>query len=245
MRMFLVIVFALLGANSGVAQSEQPQVSGGHFVVGARDTVRTNLWLFEALMHEVAEVVVDKLPATSTTVGIIEETQSDQSAMFLNILYTALKKDGRESFLPRESDSGGNPQTVVETEYEQNGNTFAVRNSEPELELAYKVTNVKLEYPDDERRFAIWRQWVSRHVSVSILVTVIDNDTGRILVRETITRSYRDQILDEHFRAVDSDQYSFTSSETPEGNWWNRRLEQFVVLSTLTGLVAVYFSNTN
>ena len=84
---------------------------------------------------------------------------------------------------------------------------------------------------------------MDRDLSVSADIEVVEVNTGRLLFNDLVTRRYSDRIGSGDFSAVNSSLYSFTNAEISEGSW-HRRLEEIVVLGTLTGMVAVYFANT-
>jgi hypothetical protein len=112
-----------------------------------------------------------------------------------------------------------------------------------DYELRYQIEDIRLAYPETGRRFGIWREWVSRDLVLSAYITVLEPASGRLLLSDRLERTFRDRVPNASFAAVRSDLYPFTDATLQESSW-RRRLEQLVVLGTLTGLVAIYFANT-
>jgi hypothetical protein len=84
---------------------------------------------------------------------------------------------------------------------------------------------------------------VDRDLSASADIQIIEADTGRLVFDDLVVRQFSDRIGADDFSAINSEIYSFTTAE-PSESGWHRRLEEIVVVGTLTGMVAVYFANT-
>ena len=236
----IVVVLAVLGSAVAQAQSDPDPGSAQLPAMSAPDTLRTNLWLCEALMTAIVDEVATEMPSAPLRVRLAPEGDDDASELFTTMLATGLARRGYELFLPLDP--------VAETQPDSNGTDVVepppvVPDGEPTHQLSYRVNNLQLDFPADARRFGIWRQWVSRRVTVGAVVSLTDIVTGRLLVRRSLERSYQDRVADGNFEHINSNHYEFTRGEAPTGGWWHRRLEEFVVLGTLTGLVAVYFAN--
>ena len=188
----------------------------------APDTVRTNIWLTEALMGEIASRSTRVLPPAPGAVRL-ERTGNSQADELLNeAMARVLGGQGYDLFLAGDDDS---------------------RQAAVDHVVSFQVVGVELTYPDVGRTLGIWRQWVARELSVTAMVEISAADSGRLLFSDRLTRTYTDRVPDGDFDRVDSDLYGFTTAQTAESGW-QRRMEEIVVLGTLAGLVAVYFANT-
>jgi len=201
------------------------------------DTVRTNLWLTEALMADVVTAVMRVLPESPRAILVEARADSPEDELFGAQATRQLMAAGYMVRVP-----------VAEDAATADGDTAAAgeETATPAAGLAFsfRVTEVALTYPEVGRTLGVWRQWVDRELSVSILVGVEDRATGRVLLNERVTRSYNDRVPSGDFDDVNSGMYEFTSSETSESAW-QRRMEEIVVLGALAGLVAIYFANTS
>ncbi len=188
----------------------------------ASDTVRTNLWLTEALMAEVAEAAASVLPPAPAAVRLASMRDDPRDDIFQAVAARVLADRGYDIYVSV-SDSA--------------------RLAAVDYVFAYSVQNIDLAYPDVGRTLGIWRRWVAREMTVSVLVEVSEEASGRLLLNERIARKFGDRFDSGDFAAVDTDEYEFTTAETEESGW-KSRAEEIVVLSTLAGLVAIYFANT-
>jgi hypothetical protein len=276
---FLVAPGAL-GAEA-VADAGGPSLT----VLAPSDTVRTNLWLAQALMREIVEKAATSLPPAPCAVALRPLDPSPAGEIFTTVAARVLGTAGYELYLAEPTadtpQTGGTSAAEAEPEdhlleYEPPemagpGAAAAAQQATeqdaseetdsplaegvpaveltsaptdvPVYELQYRMEDVQLAYPESGRRFGIWRQWVARQMHVATIVTIVEQRSGRLLLSERLKRSYRDRVPSGLLAAVRSDVYPFTDAELGESTW-RRRLEQFVVLGTLTGLVAVYFANT-
>ncbi len=117
------------------------------------------------------------------------------------------------------------------------------RQAAADVDFAYSVQGVQLSYPDAGRTLGLWRRWVERNLSVTVLAQVTEAATGRLLLDQRLVRVFNDRVPDNDFAAVDSKLYEFTSATTGESAW-RRRFETIIVLGALAGLVSIYFANT-
>ena len=217
------------------------------------DTVRTNLWLFEALMTDVIATVSRYLPPPPAEVELVPLGDTEAEELMLTVASRLLAERGYQLYGPflaeatepafqedsaSQDDGGASP--AVGDDY---GATTAGAGQGIRYRLSYRVVDIDLSYPDTGRRMGIWRQWVERELELTVAVELSEVASGRLLANERVTRRFGDRVPDDDFKAVDSDVYPFTTAETGESGW-RRRLEEIVVLGTLAGLVAVYFANT-
>jgi len=193
------------------------------------DSLPTNLWLAEALMAEIVTDAAGYLPAPPQTVALQLTGATPGEVLFGTVATDVLRTLGYELYLTDDSE------------------TAAAESSESDPVAAYgfqvKLGQLDLAYPEAGKRFGIWRQWVARQMALSAVITIVEHESGRLLLNDQFPRSYRDRIPNGELDSVGSDGYSFTVAEVPASGW-GRRLEEVVVLGTLTGLVAIYFANT-
>jgi hypothetical protein len=200
---------------------------------GIRDTVRTNIWLTEALLAEIASRTARVLPPPPAAVRLVntgptkkgsgsEVSLEDDQLMFNEAMVRVLGGLGYSLFASEEDEA---------------------REGAVDYVITYQVVRVKLDYPDVGRTLGIWRQWIARELEITAQVEVKEADSGRILLADRITRSFSDRVGSGDLVHVDSNLYPFTTAEVGESGW-RSRLEEMVVLGTLAGLVAVYFANT-
>lgn len=188
----------------------------------APDTVRTNMWLTEALMGEIVSSSVQALPAEPADVLLVNQGGRDMDDIFGGVAAGILSELGHRTYVVA-GDS-----TVL----------FPV-----DFIFEYKVVGIELSYPEVGRTLGIWQRWVARDVSVTASVNVSETDSGRLLFKDIVTRRFSDRVDNDDFDDVESQLYEFTTAET-SGSGWQNRMEEIVVLGTLVGLIAVYFSNT-
>ncbi len=222
-----------LGQGDDAGYDEEPTVSFLESKArslpaeGAVDTVRTNVWLTEALLAEIVSRTARVLPPTPAALRLINTASSgsgdaDEQLMFNEAMVRVLGGLGYTLFMAGEDD---------------------FRQAAVDYLIQYQVVSVDLEYPDVGRTLGIWRQWIARELSVTAQVEVLEADSGRVLLSDRITRSFSDRVPDGDLEHVDSPIYEFSTAEVGESGW-KKRLEEMVVLGTLAGLVAVYFANT-
>ncbi len=190
--------------------------------VAEPDTVRTNIWLTEALMSELVASTARVLPAPPAALQLVQNGTKPEDGLYKSALVRVLGGLGYEIY----------------TEDEDPARQAAV-----DFIYSFSVQGVELEYPEVGRTLGLWRRWVDRQLKVTVRVDVVMANSGRVLLSERIQRLFNDRVSADQFDIVDSDLYDFTSAETSESGW-KSRMEEIVVLGTLVGLVAVYFSNT-
>jgi hypothetical protein len=199
------------------------------------DTVRSNLWLARALMTEVMESAVAVLPPPPARIVLCPQGKGEGLQMMSAVAADILERHGYELYLREE---------VKEPSAEAAADSLLPPPPpRVDYELRYRIEDIRLVYPEIGRRFGIWREWVARDLVLSAYITVLDPHTGRLLLSDRLERSFRDRVPNASLAAVRSDLYPFTDAALEESSW-RRRLEQLVVLGTLTGLVAIYFANT-
>ncbi len=224
---FLAVALAPDAYAASLATS--PAASAGP--PAAADTVRTNLWLVQALMAEVVRATLPALPPSPSSLALKPLGNDAAHDLFGTVATDVLAARGYELYLnttPQETAAGA---------------ADSVEVGPADYEFRYKVEQVQLGYPAVGRTLGIWRQWIAREFEIVTHITVVKNPTGRLLLNERIVRSFNDRVPSSSFEGVRSTAYPFTDAET-KGSGWGRRLEEMVVLGALTGLVIIYFANT-
>jgi hypothetical protein len=214
-------------AQVGQDPAPDPVLTGGQAGLPApasADTVRTNLWLVEALMAEIAAEGARALPAGPTSVRLEAVREGEGNDLFRVVAARTLADAGYTVILPAHAaaDTAAPPAAHA---------------------LLYDVTGIELAYPEVGRTLGLWRRWVTRTVEVSATLELTEQPGGRLLMADRFTRVFHDRLDNDAFGAVNSPMYDFTAAETSESGW-KRRTEELVVLGTLAGLIAVYFANT-
>lgn len=216
-RPLLVLAVGLcLPVRAGIA------ADGAGPAPAAVDSVRTNLWLCESLMEKIADEAVGALPVGAAAVRLVSEGKLPGQELLGQILYSTISEAGYEVYAD-----------VPDTS----------RQAAVDYLCAYRLKEVTLDYPRVGRMLGLWRQWMDRDVKIAAEIEIVEVDTGRMLFDDLVTRGFSDRIEAGDFDEVNSEIYTFTSANTTESGW-HRRIEEIVVLGTLTGMVAVYFANT-
>ena len=244
--------FAASLALGGAALAQEGPARPGPVglpAAAAADTVRTNLWLTEALMAEIVTVAAQALPAPPAPILLAPGDEGAATELFGSTAFTILADRGYRLFAPQaaadslaavaaaDSAATGTPEPAPA------GVGSAAAAPEVDAVFKYRVLGVDLAYPQVGRTLGIWKRWVDRRVLVTAMVEVTDARTGRILLSRKLERSFTDRLEAADLAAVDSPLYDFTSAQSAESGW-HSRMEEIVVLGTLAGLVAVYFANT-
>jgi hypothetical protein len=197
--------------------------------IGAPDSVRTNLWLVQALFGQMVRRIAGSLPPAPAPVALQPMSRAQANPLFQSVADRMLREQGYELFLDESSlDKGQSPAPPLPP-----GTSV----------LRFRCEDVKLTYPQSYRRFGLWRQWVDRELTASVIATVIDRDSGRLLFDERLARSYADRVPAGRFASIGSGVYDFTDAPLKERSW-RHYVEGVVVIGTLAGLVAIYFANT-
>jgi len=221
------IAAAAAAGDTAQVRAPTPRLPG----VGAVDTVRTNVWLAQAVLAEVVAEAAAALPPAPGDVVVRPLVQSPGNPLLIGAVEDLLSARGYTIFLD-ERDIADKAKAVPDPRLPAGGS-----------ELRLSCEEITLVYPRVGRRFGLWRQWVDRELSVTVTVTIVERETGRLLYDERMIRAYGDRVPADRFNEVRSSAYAFSDAEVAEGGW-RRRVEQTVVLGTLAGLVALYFANT-
>jgi hypothetical protein len=217
---FLILTLAG-GVRAATPAAEGPLDLGGPAVA---DSLRTNLWLVEAMMGEIAGEAVSALPPAPARVLLTDRpAPGDKAAELMRMVTSRVLADRGYVVLVDHPDS--------------------LRGSGPDCTATFSVDQVELTYPDVGRTLGLWRKWVDREVNVVVSAEIADAASGQLLFNDRLARRFSDRVPDGEFPEVNSRLYPFTTAEVGESGW-HRRLEEFAVLGTLVGLVAVYFANT-
>jgi hypothetical protein len=200
--------------------------------IGAPDSVRSNLWLVQALFGQMIRRITSALPSPPAAVALQPMSRTGANPLFESVADRMLREQGYDLFLDETALNNKDKAPV----------------SPPKLPggasvLRFQCEEVKLAYPQSYRRFGLWRQWVDRELSASVIATVIDHDSGRLLFDERLARSYADRVPAGRFASIGSASYDFTNATLKERGW-RHYVEGVVVIGSLAGLVAIYFANT-
>jgi len=223
--LFLLAVLLLFAVTPCLAQSDDSEINTGPIGLPSAseaDTVRSNVWLTEALMAEIAASTARVLPPAPAALQLVQEAGTMEDGMFKTALVRVLGGLGYDMYLQDEDPA---MQAAVDCIY------------------TFQVNGVELSYPDVGRTLGLWRRWIDREMKVTVRVDITMANSGRVLLSDLVQRRFSDRVSDDQFDMVDSDLYEFTTAETSESGW-KSRMEEIIVLGTLAGLVAVYFSNT-
>lgn len=215
----LTLSLALAGA-AGAGEGTLPFAAGP-------DTVRTNLWLTQALFADIVREAAAVLPADGSRVALRPLAKHAARPLFEPAAFAELTAAGHEVLLDETDVAATKSTAVVEADYE----------------FRYYIEDVDLSYPRVGRRFGLWRSWLDREFQAVVQVTVLERATGRLLLDKRLSRGYADRIPAGHLKAVDAATYGFTTADPAEGGL-RSILEELVVVGALTGLVAVYFANS-
>ena len=222
MRRGLLLAVALMVVGAGAHGQEAPPSAAA----AGSDTVRTNLWIAEALMGEAVAATMPALPPAPAVVRLVPKVTDASTEILTTVISRRLRLAGYDLRLPL----AASDTTVV--------------SADADCEFRYEVVELTLAYPETGRRFGIWREWVGREMAFTGLFTVVETPLDRVLFNDRVRRTYRDRVPNDEFAGCESKAYAFTSAATREGGW-TRRVEEIVVLGALAGLVAVYFQNTD
>jgi len=218
----LAALFVLTGSADRLWAQDEVVAPVSLPAAATADTVRSNVWLTEALMAEIVASTGRILPAPPAAVQLVQNSLTVEDDLFKAAVVRVLGAMGYEVYI---GDDDPSHQAAVDCIY------------------SFSVHGVELIYPEVGRTLGFWRRWIDRELKVTAQVDVTMANSGRLLLSDRIQRSFSDRVSDDDFDAVDSDLYEFTTAETSESGW-KGRMEEIIVLSTLAGLVAVYFANT-
>lgn len=218
-----LLIMLVLSAAPGAA-SAQDGCEGR--ALASADSVRTNLWLCDALLDEAVRQAAGALPAPP-------------GAVVLESVFTG-KNESEAQLLLGQSVFGVLDDAGYEI-YEAFADTADA--GIPEYFFSYQLKEIALEYPRVGRTMGLWRRWIDRDVSVAADLRITEAATGRILFDDMVRRSFSDRVAASDLDVVESELYGFGNAELEEAGW-RRRLEEIVVVGSLAGMVAVYFANT-
>jgi hypothetical protein len=188
----------------------------------APDTVRTNLWLTEALMGEIVTTAAASLPPGPHAVKLVDEGGTEGDALFGGEAANILREQGHQLFVAAQDSTLIPPVDYI---------------------FGFKVIGVDLSYPEVGRTLGIWQRWVARDLSVSVSVEISAANSGQLLFKDIPERRFSDRVDNSDFDLVGNDLYEFTDAQMA-GSGWQNRMEEIVVLGTLVALIAIYFANT-
>lgn len=268
MRTWHVLLGCLLLAGAPMVPEAVAQTGPDFPTIVTADTVRSNSWLVEALMADIVRQTLEDLPPPPLAIELHPLALEEPEELFGTVATRILGEAGYDLFLYRprppaqrsgqgQGQGTGQPaggQGQDDDAGDPDGTESAASAVVPvgdgggehgptDLAYRFRIAEVTLDYPEMQRRFGIWRQWVDRTLRVTAQVTVLEQGSGRILVNDRVSRSFRDRMVSDDFDRVHSEVFGLAQA-SPRESGWRRRLEEMVVLGTLAGLVAVYFANT-
>jgi hypothetical protein len=191
------------------------------FATMGNDTLRSNLWIAEALLASAVDEVRRELPPAPAVVLLVPGSTEAAANVLTDVATRRLQREGYLVHLDR----------------------VPADTALPVVEVRYRVTKLALQYPDSGKRLLLWQSWVARQMELAVQFTVIDREDGQVLLSRRLVRLYQDRMPHEYLTFVESSEYPTFTKATPQTRSWSRRLEEIVVLGTLVGLVAIYFTN--
>jgi len=214
----LVLVFLALG---GVRVAAADPLLGETSGRAGTDTLRTNLWVAEALINATLGDLLPYLPPAPAAIQLTAGSSEAAIGLVTTVATTNLRRAGYQVHLER-SPAG--------TEL-------------PSVELRYRSGAMELKYLGSGRRLGLWQNWITRTMNFSVQYTVVDPADGRVLANPRFVRSFQDRVPPKYLSAIESLDYPAFTKGILQSGGWTRRLEEIVVLGTLAGLVAIYFAN--
>lgn len=225
-----LVVVTVVGiglSSTAIAADEENTISSnvpsGQFAaLDSPDTLRTNFWLTEALMAEIVRSTVQVLPPSPARILMLPATVSVQDELFHIVASGILMELGYELYVDT-------PDTI--------------ETGPVDVHYSFGVGSVELLYPETHRTLGLWKRWIARELNVTVNVKISLEETGQLLLSQRVVRRFNDRVEADDLDAVDSPLYTFTTADISESGW-HSRIEEIVVLGTLAGLIAIYFSNT-
>jgi hypothetical protein len=223
----LVLVAALAISALPAAAADVPDSTGVFdspegFALAGADTIRTNLWIAEALMGESVLEAMRYLPPPPTTVVLVPFDKEQRTNLLTTMATAHLSRAGYDVYL----------------------DAAPADSTARHCEFRYQVLELGVAYPQSGRKLGLWRDWVGRDMAFTALYTIVETPGGRVLFNDRVRRGYQDRVPSDDLADCQSPVYAFTNAEVKESGW-QRRIEEIVVLGTLAGLVAIYFQNTD
>jgi hypothetical protein len=222
-RAFVVLLLGLVARPAFAADSV---VAPGVLRAAGADSVRTNIWLAQALLADLIREAAEVLPPGATVV-LIPGDDHEADPLMEVAAYDVL-------------DAAGHPVLLPDPEVEIGAGDGLPADA---FELSWRLERVVLEYPRVGRFLGLWSRWVDRDLEATALLTVRDRGTGRLLLDRRVVKTYNDRIGNKSLDEVNSDLYAFTAAKPDEGGL-RGILEEVVVIGALTSMVAVYFANS-
>ena len=213
-------VAATIDQSDLPAPAEQPPAAVPAFRAEGPDTLRTNLWVAEALLGSVVSDLLLDLPPPPARILLVPASTEPAANLLTSVATNMLQRAGHKVHLDK----------------------VPPGTEEPVIELRYRVEGLQLDYPATGRRLGLWKSWFSRRMAFTAQVTVVNRFDGQVLSSRRISRTFMDRVPYDHRAVIESSSYSFTQAQ-PQASGWTRRLEEIVVLGALAGLVAIYFAN--
>ena len=225
--MTVILVMTALWLAGGTAVSSADEDSVGAMTLqlpglAEPDTVRTNLWLTEALMGEIVSHAASFIPSAPGSILLVAKRGDNKEDLFGSVAVGILSQSGYELYVAVDDSVEVGPVDYI---------------------FSYSVVGVDLTYPEVGRTLGIWQRWVGRELAVTTAVEISGSPGGQLLFKEILERKFSDRVDNDDFDNVESDLYDFTNAQKT-GSGWQNRMEEIIVLGTLVALIAIYFANT-
>jgi hypothetical protein len=203
------------------------------------DTVRTNLWVAQALMTDILEEAFAELPEDAAGVLLEPAGRHDALDLMQTLAYDLADERGLPAYL------GPAPAAAGDEDGEDEVEEWGVPSvDEAPYALVFRIDDIEVEYPRVGRRLGLWRTRVDRECSVSAIVMLRDRRDGLILHDGRAVRSFGDRLPAGMLDDLGSEPYAFTQARVVDGGGIHSILEEVVVLGALSGLIAAYFATT-
>ena len=216
-----LVTAVTVAVGDGRADDTMPTVPEAVLASADRDTVRTNLMVAEAMLGDALAEVTAELPREPVAVLLVPGSTEPAANLLTTVATHHLLAAGLRVHIDR----------------------IPAGTEGPVYELRYRVDDLALKYPDSGRRYVFWDSWVDRSMDLAVQFTLVDHADNQVVASRRVVRRFQDRVEAEQLAAVEAQSYPFTMASV-EGGGWSRRLEEILVLGTLTGMVAIYFANT-
>ena len=232
LRIRVLFLLLVLGAACGslpAANAEEPDCPN-LAAIAAVDTTPSNIWVARAMISDILAEVETRLPTRPSRIVLRPKAEHEAGPLFQEMAARRLETLGHDLYLD-------------ETDIAREGEKAATVAGDVDLVLTSSIESLTLAYPQSGRRFGLWRQWVDRELEMVTFLTLVEAQSGRLLMDRRLVRRYADRVPSDRFESLASPAYNFTQAAVaPTG--FRGILENLVVVGSLAGMVAVYFANS-
>jgi hypothetical protein len=219
-----------------ILQSGLPLAAAAGSAGAPADTVRTNLWVARALMTEILDDALASLPADAAGVLLEPSGRHDALDLMQTVAYDLADERGVNAYLATPA--------VTDEDAEIDDGWGVPSVDEAPYSLVFRIDDIDVDYPRVGRRLGLWRTWIDRECSVSAIVMLRDRRDGLILHDDQSVRRFGDRFPADMLDDLGTAPYEFTQARVVAEGGIHSILEEVVVLSALTGLIAAYFATT-